>query len=350
MSFYKPSFRHPAAPSNDLGLTTKAYEGGVSTLCAGCGHDSISAAIIQAVWGLNIEPHRIAKMSGIGCSSKSPNYFLGKAHGFNSVHGRMPSVTTGANVANRDLMYIGVSGDGDTASIGMGQFSHVIRRNLNMMYVVENNGCYGLTKGQDSATADEGSKNKKGRANPFEAIDLVALALDLGATFVARSFSGDKDQLVPLMKAAMSHKGFALIDIVSPCVTFNNHTGSTKSYDHTREHVQAGSVLDFVPMAQEITLDQIKGSTQNVDLHNGDSVRLSKLSDNYDPTDRHNAIHTLLEHKAQDKLMTGLIYIEPESENFHEMLNISSTPLNELNEDVLCPGTSALKSINDGLR
>jgi len=350
MSFYKPSFRHPAAPSNDLGLTTKAYEGGVSTLCAGCGHDSISAAIIQAVWGLNIEPHRIAKMSGIGCSSKSPNYFLGKAHGFNSVHGRMPSVTTGANVANRDLMYIGVSGDGDTASIGMGQFSHVIRRNLNMMYVVENNGCYGLTKGQDSATADEGSKNKKGRANPFEAIDLVALALDLGATFVARSFSGDKDQLVPLMKAAMSHKGFALIDIVSPCVTFNNHAGSTKSYDHTREHVQAGSVLDFVPMAQEITLDQIKGSTQNVDLHNGDSVRLSKLSDNYDPTDRHNAIHTLLEHKAQDKLMTGLIYIEPESENFHEMLNISSTPLNELNEDVLCPGTSALTSINDGLR
>ena len=350
MSFYKPNFRHPAAPSNDLGLTTKAYEGGVSTLCAGCGHDSISAAIIQAVWSLNIEPHRVAKMSGIGCSSKSPNYFLGKAHGFNSVHGRMPSVTTGANVANRDLMYIGVSGDGDTASIGMGQFSHVIRRNLNMMYVVENNGCYGLTKGQDSATADEGSKNKKGRANPFEAIDLVALALDLGATFVARSFSGDKEQLVPLMKAAMSHKGFALIDVVSPCVTFNNHAGSTKSYDHTREHVQAGSVLDFVPMAQEIQLNQIEGSTQNVELHNGDSVRLSKLSDNYDPTDRHNAIHTLLEHKAQEKLMTGLIYIEPESENFHEVLNVPSTPLNQLNEDVLCPGASALDAVNAGLR
>ena len=350
MSFYKPSFRHPAAPSNKLGLTTKAYEGGVSTLCAGCGHDSISAAIIQAVWGMNIEPHRVAKMSGIGCSSKSPNYFLGKAHGFNSVHGRMPSVTTGANVANRDLMYIGVSGDGDTASIGMGQFSHVIRRNLNMMYVVENNGCYGLTKGQDSATADEGSKNKKGRANPFEAIDLVALALDLGATFVARSFSGDKDQLVPLMKAAMAHKGFALIDVISPCVTFNNHAGSTKSYDHTREHVQAGSVLDFVPMAQEITLDQIKGSTQNVDLHNGDSVRLSKLSDNYDPTDRHNAIRTLLDHKAQDKLMTGLIYIEPESDNFHEMLNLPKIPLNQLKEDVLCPGASALSGINKGLR
>ncbi len=350
MSFYKPSFRHPSAPSNELGLTTKAYEGGVSTLCAGCGHDSISAAMIQAVWGLNIEPHRVAKMSGIGCSSKSPNYFLGKAHGFNSVHGRMPSVTTGANVANRDLMYIGVSGDGDTASIGMGQFSHVIRRNLNMMYVVENNGCYGLTKGQDSATADEGSKNKKGRANPFEAIDLVALALDLGATFVARSFSGDKEQLVPLMKAAMSHKGFALIDVVSPCVTFNNHAGSTKSYDYTRDHVQAGSVVDFVPMAQEITLDQIKGSTRNVDLHNGDSVRLSKLSDGYDPTDRHNAIRTLLEHKADDKLMTGLIYIEPESENFHETLNLPKTPLNELGEESLCPGASALSAINAGLR
>ncbi|MFT6032663.1 MAG: 2-oxoglutarate ferredoxin oxidoreductase subunit beta [Arenicella sp.] len=350
MSFYKPNFRHPAAPSNELGLTTKAYEGGVSTLCAGCGHDSISTAMIQAVWGLNIEPHRVAKMSGIGCSSKSPNYFLGKAHGFNSVHGRMPSVTTGANVANRDLMYIGVSGDGDTASIGMGQFSHVIRRNLNMMYVVENNGCYGLTKGQDSATADEGSKNKKGRANPFEAIDLVALALDLGATFVARSFSGDKEQLVPLMKAAMSHNGFALIDVISPCVTFNNHSGSTKSYDYTREHIQAASVVDFVPMAQEITIDQIKGSTQNVDLHNGDSVRLSKLSDNYDPTDRHTAIRTLLEHKAEDKLMTGLIYIEQESENFHQILNLPQTPLNQLTEDVLCPGGSALKSINKGLR
>ena len=350
MSFYKPSFRHPSAPKNELGLTEKAYEGGISTLCAGCGHDSISAAIIQAVWGLNIEPHRVAKMSGIGCSSKSPNYFLSKAHGFNSVHGRMPSVTTGANVANRDLMYIGVSGDGDTASIGMGQFAHVIRRNLNMMYVVENNGCYGLTKGQDSATADVGSKNKKGRVNPFEAIDLVALALDLGATFVARSFSGDKEQLIPLMKAAMSHKGFALIDVVSPCVTFNNHAGSTKSYDHTREHVQAASVVDFVPMAQEITIDQIKGSTQEVNLHNGDSVRLSKLSDNYDPTDRHNAIHTLLEHKAQDKLMTGLIYLEPESENFHETLNVSDTPLNELKEDLLCPGTSALQSINSGLK
>jgi len=350
MSFFKPTFRHPESPKNELGLTTKAYEGGISTLCAGCGHDSISAAIMQAVWGLNIEPHRVAKMSGIGCSSKSPNYFLNKAHGFNSVHGRMPSVTTGANVANRDLLYLGVSGDGDTASIGMGQFAHVIRRNLNMMYVVENNGCYGLTKGQDSATADEGSKSKKGTLNPFEAIDLVALALDLGATFVARSFSGDKEQLVPLMQAAMSHKGFALIDVVSPCVTFNNHAGSTKSYDYTREHVEAGAVVDFVPMAQEITLDQIKGSTQNVELHNGDSVRLSKLNDDYDPTDRSTAIHTLLEQKAQDRLLTGLIYIEAESDNFHETLSLPKTPLNELKEETLCPGASALDAVNEGLR
>lgn len=350
MSFYKPTFRHPESPQNSLGLTTRAYEGSISTLCAGCGHDSISAAVMQAVWGLNIEPHRVAKMSGIGCSSKSPTYFLNKAHGFNSVHGRMPSVTTGANVANRELLYIGVSGDGDTASIGMGQFAHVVRRNLNMMYLVENNGCYGLTKGQDSATADEGSKNKKGRVNPFESIDLVALALDLGATFVARSFSGDKEQLVPLMQAAMTHKGFALIDVVSPCVTFNNHAGSTKSYDYTREHVEAGAVVDFVPVAQEVTLEQIKGSTKDVELHNGDSVRLSKLSDNYDPTDRGNAIRTLLEYKAQDKLMTGLIYVDPDTQNLHDILNTPEAPLNSLKEDVLCPGQSALSSINNGLR
>jgi len=350
MSFFKPTFRHPDSPKNQLGLTTKAYEGGISTLCAGCGHDSISAALMQAVWGLNIEPHRVAKMSGIGCSSKSPNYFLNKAHGFNSVHGRMPSVTTGANVANRDLLYIGVSGDGDTASIGMGQFAHVIRRNLNMMYVVENNGCYGLTKGQDSATADMGSKSKKGKLNPFESIDLVALALDLGATFVARSFSGDKEQLIPLMQAAMSHKGFALIDIVSPCVTFNNHTGSTKSYDYTRDHIETGAVVDFVPMAQEITLDQIQGSTQTVELHNGDSVRLSKLNDAYDPTDRRNAIQELQEHKAKDRLLTGLIYIEPESDNFHETLNLPKVPLNELTEDTLCPGASNLNAINNSLK
>jgi 2-oxoglutarate ferredoxin oxidoreductase subunit beta len=261
----------------------------------------------------------------------------------------MPSVTTGANVANRDLYYIGVSGDGDTASIGMGQFAHVIRRNLNMMYVVENNGCYGLTKGQDSATADKGSKSKKGSVNPYQAIDLVSLALDLGATFVARSFSGDKDQLVPLMQAALSHKGFALLDVVSPCVTFNNHAGSTKSYDYTREHVEAGSVIDFVPVHKEISLKQDEGSTLDVDLHNGDSVRLTKVNKDYDPTDRHQAIHTLLEHKAEDKLLTGLIYLDPQADNFHETLKLGEKPLNQLKEADLCPGSDALKSINAGL-
>lgn len=350
MSYYKPNFRHPQLPANKLGLTSQAYEGSISTLCAGCGHDSISAAVIQAVWGLDIEPHRVAKVSGIGCSSKSPTYFLNKAHGFNSVHGRMPSVATGANAANRDLVYIGVSGDGDTASIGMGQFAHVIRRNLNMMYIVENNGCYGLTKGQDSATADEGSVNKKGYENPFEGIDLVSVALELGASFVARSFSGDKDQLVPLMKAALSHNGFALIDVISPCVTFNNHNGSTKSYDYTREHVEAGSVVDFVPVEQEITLKQKAGASKTVPLHNGDSICLHKADENYDPTNRDDAIKSVLEHKADGKLLTGLIYIDPETPDLHQMLNSNLQPLNSLQTDDLCPGAEKLESINSGYR
>lgn len=350
MSFYKPNFRHPESPKNKLGLTKRPYEGPISTLCAGCGHDSISASIVQAVWDLNIEPHRVAKMSGIGCSSKSPAYFLNKAHGFNSVHGRMPSVTTGAHVSNHELLYIGVSGDGDTASIGMGQFAHVVRRNLNMTYIVENNGCYGLTKGQDSATADEGSKSKKGRVNPYGAIDLAALALDLGATFVARSFSGDREQLVPLLQAAMSHKGFALVDVVSPCVTFNNHAGSTKSYDYTREHVQTGAVVDFVPVEQEITLQQDIGSTQDVPLFDGASVRLTKLNQDYDPTSRRAAMNALMDHKEDGKLLTGLIYVDPDSDNFHSMLNLSATPLNEIEQSTLCPGAEALTDINQGLR
>lgn len=350
MSYYKPSFRHPSSKTNQLGLSLAPYEGPISTLCAGCGHDSISAAITQAVWGLNIQPHRIAKMSGIGCSSKSPAYFLNKAHGFNSVHGRMPSVTTGANVSNRDLVYIGVSGDGDTASIGMGQFAHVIRRNLNMTYIVENNGCYGLTKGQDSATADQGSKSKKGNVNQYEGIDLVALALELGATFVARSFSGDKQQLIPLLQAAISHQGFALIDVVSPCVTFNNHPGSTKSYDYTRDHVTTAGVVDFVPVESEITHQQQAGSTQEIELFDGAHVRLSKVDDDYNPTDRVAAIAKLHQHKAEQQLLTGLIYIEPESENFHQILNLSDTPLNELEQSDLCPGSKELNKINQLLR
>src|ERR1700690_3104481 len=242
----KPKLHHPQLPTNELGYTRRDYEGSISTLCAGCGHDSISAAIIQSCFELSLPPHRIAKLSGIGCSSKTPTYFLGKSHGFNSVHGRMPSVLTGANLANRDLIYLGVSGDGDSASIGLGQFAHCIRRGVNMVYIVENNGVYGLTKGQFSATADKGSKSKAGGTNSDNPIDLVSLALVLGATFVARSFSGDKKQLVPLIKAAISHRGAAVIDIISPCVQFNNHAGSTKSFDFVREHNESMNRLDFI--------------------------------------------------------------------------------------------------------
>ncbi|HMX41461.1 MAG TPA: 2-oxoacid:ferredoxin oxidoreductase subunit beta, partial [Saprospiraceae bacterium] len=264
MSFVKPAFRHPDAPQNAIGYTQKDYEGALSTLCAGCGHDSVSGAIIQACFELAIEPHRVAKLSGIGCSSKTPTYFLSNSHGFNSVHGRMPSVATGANLANKDLVYLGVSGDGDSASIGMGQFVHAIRRNLNVTYIIMNNGCYGLTKGQDSATADIGSKNKSGIENPYSAIDMAALALELGATFIARSFSGDKTQLVPLIQAALSHPGFALIDVVSPCVTFNNNVGSTKSYDYTRQHIEATAQVDFVPYMEEITAAYEPGTAGSV--------------------------------------------------------------------------------------
>src|ERR1041385_5299869 len=255
MTYVRSTFRHPALPKNALGFTVDYYEGTLSTLCAGCGHDSISTAIAQRCFESNSEPHKVAKLSGIGCSSKTPAYFLSNSHGFNSVHGRMPSVATGANLANRDLIYFGVSGDGDSASIGMGQFVHAIRRGLNMTYIVMNNGCYGLTKGQDSATADAGSKNKSGQVNPFESIDLAGLALELGADFVAQSFSGDKTQLVPLLKAAILHPGFAFINVISPCVTFNNNVGSTKSYDYVREHVEATATMDFVPQMQEITVE-----------------------------------------------------------------------------------------------
>ena len=264
MTYIKPQFRHPDLPKNKIGYAKSDYEGVISTLCAGCGHDSISGSIVQACYEMAIEPHRVAKLSGIGCSSKTPNYFLNNSHGFNSVHGRMPSVATGANMANRDLIYLGVSGDGDTASIGMGQFVHAIRRNLNMLYIVMNNGCYGLTKGQDSATADAGSVNKSGAVNPFEGIDLVGMALELGATFVARSFSGDKSQLVPLIKAALSHNGFALIDVLSPCVTFNNNVGSTKSYDYVRDHIEALAQIGFVPEKQEITVSYDTGTSVDV--------------------------------------------------------------------------------------
>src|SRR6187549_4052584 len=272
--------------TNRINLDIANYRGSKTTLCAGCGHNAISERIIDAFFEMGVDPKRVLKLSGIGCSSKSPAYFLANSHGFNSVHGRMPSVATGANLANRDLTYFGVSGDGDTASIGMGQFIHVVRRNLNMVYLVMNNGCYGLTKGQDSATADAGSKNKSGSVNLFEAIDLSSLAIELGATFVAQSFSGDKEQLTPLLKAAMRHNGFALLNVISPCVTFNNNAGSTKSYDYVREHVEITGTMDFAPMMSEITTSYEAGSINDLVMHDGSVIRLHKLAKDWDPMDR----------------------------------------------------------------
>jgi 2-oxoglutarate ferredoxin oxidoreductase subunit beta len=350
MSYLRPKFRHPQLPKNKLGYTLDYYEGSLSTLCAGCGHDSISAAVVQSCFDLNIEPHKLAKLSGIGCSSKTPAYFASHSHGFNSVHGRMPSVATGANLANRDLIYFGVSGDGDTASIGMGQFVHVIRRNLNMVYVVMNNGCYGLTKGQDSATADNGSKNKHGNVNPFEGIDLASLALELGAGFVAQSFSGDKSQLVPLMMAAIMHPGFAFINVISPCVTFNNNVGSTKSYDYVREHVEATSTIDFVPEMAEITTSYGAGSTKKVQMHDGSVIALNKLATDWDPLDRRSAANALMASKERGEILTGLIYMNPETKDLHHTLNTSKRPLNSLTKKELCPGSEILKEINSELR
>ncbi|WP_300513394.1 2-oxoacid:ferredoxin oxidoreductase subunit beta [Aliiroseovarius sp.] len=349
MSYVKPKFRHPNLPTNRRGYTVADYDGAISTLCAGCGHDSISAAIRNACFKSAIEPHRIAKVSGIGCSSKMPTYFLGKSHGFNSVHGRMPSVATGASLANRDLTYIGVSGDGDTASIGMGQFVHLVRRNLNMTYIVANNGCYGLTKGQDSATADIGSIAKGGAVNPFEGIDLASLALLQGASFVARSFSGDKGQLEPLIRAAMAHKGFAFIDVVSPCVTFNNHAGSTKSYAETREHL-APMPVDFVPMRDEITTTYDPGTTQAVTLHDGSVIHLQKAANGVKTDDRTAALLRMQEARDEGNILTGLMFLDPNQADLNQVLNLATTPLNKLGKDELCPGSKVLKSINEGLR
>lgn len=350
MTFLRPKFRHPELPVNELGYTRQHYEGSLSTLCAGCGHDAISAAIVQACFELSIEPHNVAKISGIGCSSKTPTYFLGQSHGFNSVHGRMPSVATGANLANRELTYIGVSGDGDSASIGMGQFAHVVRRNLNMLYIVENNGCYGLTKGQDSATADVGSTSKAGKANMYSPIDLVSVALDLGASFVGRSFSGDKTQLVPLIKAAISHNGFAFLDVVSPCVTFNNTPKSSKSYDYVREHIEATGQFDFVPVKEEITAHYEPGTTERVTLHDGSMIELHKLNQQYDPRDRQAAIEAVHDARAKEQLLTGLVYVDSSSQDLHETINTTPTPLNRLTEKDLVPGEQALDTINSSFR
>ena len=350
MSYIRPKFRHPELPKNKLGYSVDFYEGALSTLCAGCGHDSISAGVIQACYEMNIEPHRLAKLSGIGCSSKTPAYFLSNSHGFNSVHGRMPSVATGANLANRDLIYFGVSGDGDTASIGMGQFVHVIRRNLNMIYIVMNNGCYGLTKGQDSATADNGSKNKSGQVNPFESIDLASLAIELGAGFVAQSFSGDKTQLIPLIKAAIKHPGFAFINVISPCVTFNNNVGSTKSYDYVREHLDATSTIDFVPEMKEITTNYEEGSSKNVKMHDGSFLQLNKLAKDWDPMNRQSVANAMMIAKSKGEILTGLLYMSPNTEDLHNTIQTNDRALNSLTKKDLCPGNEILKTINAELR
>jgi 2-oxoglutarate/2-oxoacid ferredoxin oxidoreductase subunit beta len=346
----KPKFHHPELPKNKLGFTHRDYEGKISTLCAGCGHDSITGAIIEACFELSIEPHKVAKISGIGCSSKTPDYFLGNSHGFNSVHGRMPSVLTGANLANRDLIYLGVSGDGDSASIGLGQFAHCMRRGVNMVYIVENNGVYGLTKGQFSATSDRGAKSKRGVTNTDSAIDLVGMALQLGATFVARSFSGDKAQLVPLIEAALRHEGAAFIDCLSPCVAFNNHPGSTKSFDYVREHNEAVNRLDFITGREEITVEYAPGEVETVRQHDGSVLRLRKIADDYDVHDRASAITWLAQRQAAGEIVTGLLYVDPDPVDLHQHMNTVETPLNELTETELVPGTAVLAKLNASLR
>jgi 2-oxoglutarate ferredoxin oxidoreductase subunit beta len=346
----KPRLHHPALVRNGLGYTRRDYEGAVSTLCAGCGHDSISAAIIQAVYELELPPHRIAKLSGIGCSSKTPDYFLGNSHGFNTVHGRMPSVLTGANLANRDLVYLGVSGDGDSASIGLGQFAHAIRRGVNMLYIVENNGVYGLTKGQFSATSDKGSKSKRGVVNRDAGIDLVSMALLLGATYVARSFSGDKAQLTPLIKAGLTHKGPAFIDCISPCVQFNNHEGSTKSFDYVREHNEAVNRLDVVTPRAPINVDYAPGETVQVAQHDGTILSLHKLAELYDPSDRGAALGFLQAKQDLGEIVTGLLYVDPSAQDLHASLNTVEAPLNGLREADLVPGAAAIEKINAALR
>lgn len=346
----KPKVSHPKMPRNKLGLTVRDYEGGVSTLCAGCGHDSITAAIIQAVFELDIEPHKLAKMSGIGCSSKTPAYFVSQSHGFNSVHGRMASVTTGGNAANHDLTYIGVSGDGDSLSIGMGQFAHVIRRNLNMCYLIENNGVYGLTKGQYSASADVGSVAKKAKPNRLMPIDPVSTAIGLGATYIARSFSGDKQQLVPLIKGALTHKGFALLDVISPCVTFNDNEGSTKSYAHTRKHFHHVIDADYIAPREEIVAAYNEGEAMPVQLHDGSKIVFRKVDKDYDPTSRAAAFSFLRNSINRGEIITGLLYIDEGAGDMHSENKTIETPLSQVPYEDLRPAKGELKSLMNRYR
>jgi 2-oxoglutarate ferredoxin oxidoreductase subunit beta len=325
-----------AATLNRIGLGRDAYKGAATTLCAGCGHNSITNHLVKALYELGIEPHRLAKMSGIGCSSKTPAYFVEQAHGFNGVHGRMPSLTTGAQLADRKLVMLGVSGDGDTVSIGLGQFLHMVRRNVDATYIIEDNGTYGLTKGQFSATADVGSVQKKGAVNTFQPIDPCAVALTLGCSFVARSFSGDGKQLVPLIKAAIAHRGMALLDVVSPCVTFNDHDGSTKSYSWVKEHDEEIHDVSFIPDFEEIAVDYEPGTTTQVEMHDGSHIVLKKLGEEYDPTDRMAAVRIVEESRVRGQLVTGLLYIDEAMPDFASTEGIpAERPLRDLAEDDL---------------
>ena len=349
-SIAKPVATHPSLQRNQLGLTIRDYEGSMSTLCAGCGHDSITAAIVRALWEISMSPRMLAKMSGIGCSSKTPAYFVNGAHGFNSAHGRMPPIATGANAANRALTYIGISGDGDSLSIGLGHMCHAIRRNVKMVYLIENNGVYGLTKGQFSASADVGSKSKRGEPNQTLPIDPVMLALSTGATFVARSFSGDKQQLVPILKAALAHRGFALIDIISPCVTFNDHSGSTKSYLYTREHEVKATEADFVPPEKPILASIAQNGVTAVTMHDGSVVHFRAVPENYDPTDRKRVSNYLLEQQSKGEIVTGLLFVDETAGDLHEVNRASDVPLVDVPYSKLCPGSSELEDLQREFR
>jgi 2-oxoglutarate ferredoxin oxidoreductase subunit beta len=340
----------PPKKLNRLGLDVLQYKGSRTTLCAGCGHNAISERIVECFYELGVEPWKVAKFSGIGCASKSPAYFLGLSHGFNSVHGRMPSVATGALLANRNLLGLGVTGDGDTASIGIGQFLHLVRRNVPMIYIIEDNGVYGLTKGQFSATADIGSTLKSGTRNELPPFDCCALALKWGATFVARSFSGDKRQLQTLLKAAIAHNGLSVIDVISPCVTFNDHEGSTKSYAYVTEHEEALHELDFVPFYEDIAVEIAEGEVRDVELHDGSHLRIRKLNRDYDPTSRIGALAALEEAETKGEVLTGVLYLEPSKPNFLELLNLVGEPLATLAENKVRPPAYVLEQLMDELK
>jgi 2-oxoglutarate ferredoxin oxidoreductase subunit beta len=347
-SITKPLVPLAPLPKNELGLTPRAYDGAMSTLCAGCGHDSVTAALMQALFELAIPPHKVAKLSGIGCSSKTTAYFASDAHGFNSVHGRMPTIATGANAANRDLHYIGVSGDGDSLSIGLGHLAHAVRRNVRMLYVIDNNGVYGLTKGQFSASADIGSTAKKGEANAFAPIDPLQMALSIGATFVARGFSGDKERLVPILKAGLSHRGLALVDVISPCVQFNDHEGSTKSYKYVREHEVTAS--DFVEPRETIRAHVPDEGTLTIPLHDGTEMRFRAVPEGFDPKDRPAAMAYLQERHAAGEVVTGLVYADDTVPDLHELSRTPDVPLSHVPFDQLCPGSDKLAELQAGFR